>query len=388
MAKMKQRPDGRYQTTVYIGIVDGKKKNIVVYGKTQRECRSKAEELKTKVKKGLNVTSDNKTWLDWVNAWELTYSTVLSPRQMNDYKIYLKHFEKFNNIPIKKLQVSDFQNIINSLAIENPKTKKPTAKHSLIQFKSIANRIFEFAIENRAVEYNPVKYVKIPQEAPKTSRRALTDQEQKWIATFPHRAQLPAMIMLYSGLRLAECLALQWKDIDLKNHTIDVSKTLVMNTNPPIVKPGAKTEGSIRLVDIPQKLVDFLKPLGKSPFDYVCVNTRGNLYNKTSWRKLWDSYITDLNFQFGDFSDYLNKPKSKFQPKQIPIVIDRFTAHYLRHTHTTNLIDAGCDVLYVQKQLGHKNIETTLGIYSHLSQRAKDINSGKLDMMLANTGTE
>lgn len=386
--KMKKRKDGRYQTTVYIGLVNGKKKFLAVYGKTQRECRQNAEELKTKVNKGLNVTSDNNTWNDWVNSWLNSYSSILKPRQLNDYKIYLKHFEAFNKIPIKKLQVADFQNIINNLATNNPKTNKPTAKRSLIKYRSIASRIFEYAIENRVIEYNPVKYVKIPQNAPQKARRALTEEEQLWIEQFPHRAQLPAMIMLYSGLRLGECLALQWKDIDFNNKKIDIYKTLVMDKNPPVIKPGAKTEGSVRIVDIPSKLIDFLLPLRKGPFDYICLNTKGNLYNKTSWRKLWDSYISNLNYNYGDFSRFVKKPKSKYQPDKIPMVIDRFTAHYLRHTHATNLIDAGCDIMYVKEQLGHTDIKTTLGIYTHLSQRNIDINSIKLDEMLKESKIE
>lgn len=382
---MKKRKDGRFQTTVYIGIIDGKKKNIVVYGKTQRECRRNAEELKCKVKKGINVLSDNVTWLDWTKAWESTYSVILKPQQLNTYKTYLKHFEHFNSIPIHKLTTSDFQDIINKLANKNPHTLRPTAKESLNKYRSIASRIFEFAIENRVIEHNPVKYVKLPQDAPKKVRRALTVEEQQWIEEFSHRAQLPAMIMLHSGLRLGECLALQWKDIDFVNKTIDVSKTLVMKNNPPTVKPGAKTKGSVRLVDIPQKLVDFLKPLRKTSFEYICLNTRGKLYNKTSWRNLWNSYMADLNFNYGDFSQYINKPKSKYQPKKIPFVIDRFTAYYLRHTHATNLFDADCDILYIKNQLGHTKIETTLGIYTHLSARKKNTNSNKLDEFYSNT---
>ena len=62
----------------------------------------------------------------------------------------------------------------------------------------------------------------------------------------------------------------------------------------------------------------------------------------------------------------LKEYKSKFDPAGVPFVIEKFTAHCLRHTHATNLFHCGKDILYVQHQLGHSKPETTLNIYTHL----------------------
>lgn len=48
--------------------------------------------------------------------------------------------------------------------------------------------------------------------------------------------------------------------------------------------------------------------------------------------------------------------------------------HSLRHTHATNLLSNGADIKYVQNRLGHKNIETTLGIYQHITEQLKERN--------------
>ena len=49
--------------------------------------------------------------------------------------------------------------------------------------------------------------------------------------------------------------------------------------------------------------------------------------------------------------------------------------HTLRHTHSSMLLSAGADPKYVQQRLGHKNIETTLNIYTHVTEdmKAKNI---------------
>ncbi len=380
---MKKRNDGRYQVRVYLGIVDGKKKYKSVFGKTQKEANQKANELKIKLNKGIDITTEKDSFEKWTNYWLVYKKALISEGQYNNYVTITKHFEDIKHLPLNKLQVSDFQMIINSLSIKNPTTGKPTSKKTLRDIKMTAQQIFEFAIMNRAVDYNPAKYVQINKEAPKEERRALTPEEQKWVLNFKHRAQLPAMIMMLSGLRLGECLALQWKDIDLVNSTIDVNKVVKSIDGKAIIKNGTKTKSGIRTVDIPQVLVSFLKKQPPhSPFDYVVVNKNGDILNRNAWQSLWKTYLLDLNLACGDFSAYLNKPKSKFQPGGVPFVIERFTAHYLRHTHATNLFKAGYDILYIQKQLGHANPEITLNTYTHLVEERKKSSVSKLDEYL------
>lgn len=383
MAKLKKRKDGRYQKNVYIGVDEnGKKKYKSVFGKTQAEVNQKAADLKVKLGKGLDVTIDD-SFGEWKRKWLIFQTPLQTPSQLKTYERYLKHFDALDTVQLSKLQIADFQQIINNLSVKNPNTHKPTAKKSLREYTATASRIFEFAIENRAIDFNPVKYVRIPKSAPVSERRALSKTEQKWVEDTPHRAQLPAMIMMFSGLRKGECLALQWKDIDLKKSTINVHQTLLMDGNKSEIKYGAKTEAGIRVVDIPRKLVDFLKAQPKkSPFDYVVTNRQGNLMTKSSWRRLWDSYMTDLNLKYGNIT---HKPKSKFDPDGVPMVIDTFTAHCLRHTHATNLFYAGYDIKYIQTQLGHTKPETTLNIYTHLVREEGAENIVKLDNYLEKT---
>lgn len=137
----------------------------------------------------------------------------------------------------------------------------------------------------------------------------------------------------------------------------------------PHIEQGGKSKNSIRTVNIPKILVDFLKKQGKhKQSDYLVLTANGRLFSDTAWRRLWESYLCDLNLKYGDFSEYENKPKSKYDPHGTPFVIEKFTAHYLRHTFATNLFFCGQDLLYVQQQLGHAKPETTLNIYTHLVQ--------------------
>ena len=380
MAKLKKRADGRYQMNIYLGKDDqGKSKYKAVYGKTQKEVKSKAEELKYKLGKGMDLLNSDITFGELQKRWAAYKKPLLREQQYRDYLTALKPFDSLKSVKIGKLVKTDFQTIINEYALKNPTTGKPTAKQTLRGYRMAARQVIDFAVENRIIDYNPLDYVKIPSNSPKQERRALTEQEQQWIINTPHRAQLPAMIMMLAGLRLGECLALQWRDIDLIKAEIFVHQKLMYKQSPPVIAQGAKTEAGIRYVHMPKLLVDYLKsqPPHK-PNDYVNLSAKGRFYTSTSWKTVWNSYLLDLNLKYGDFSNYDKKYKSKFDPAGVPFVIEPFTAHYLRHTHATNLFHCGKDILYVQAQLGHTKPETTLNIYTHLVKNRSISKSNKV----------
>jgi integrase len=61
--------------------------------------------------------------------------------------------------------------------------------------------------------------------------------------------------------------------------------------------------------------------------------------------------------------------------------ITDFDFHSLRHTHASNLLANGADVVYVQRRLGHKNVEVTLNIYAHITEMMSDRNKNILNQL-------
>lgn len=99
-----------------------------------------------------------------------------------------------------------------------------------------------------------------------------------------------------------------------------------------------------------------------NPFGLVCTNTKGGQLSATSWRKMWESYLIDLNVKYG----YPNTDVSKYDPKGLPMRIERITSHYLRHTFATMLFYQGVDVQESKQYLGHSTIKVTSDIYTDL----------------------
>ncbi|MGN0557772.1 MAG: tyrosine-type recombinase/integrase [Acutalibacteraceae bacterium] len=281
---------------------------------------------------------------------------------------------------ILQIKPIDIDTIIISLAVKNPHTQTPTAKNTLKAVLQTINAIFEHALKNEYITKNPARFTKIPSKAPSSQRRALTPFEQALIVTVPHRAQTAAMIMLFAGLRRGEVIALKWSDIDFEHSAILVNKSAQKCApNQFIIKDGTKN-GKSRKVSMPSILCEYLKDqVSLAESCYICPDINGRLMTPSAWRKLWSSYLIELNHSLR-----LDLSRSKYNPHGVQIRLDNITAHMLRHTYATMLYSAGVDVKTAAKLLGHSNIETTLKIYTHLSREQETVSLEKFEAYINN----
>lgn len=384
MAKMKnkRRSDGRLQSKIYLGIVDGKRKYKYVYANTQKELNTKVNEIKLQLGKGLDVLAQRDTFGEWAERWLRLKKTEVSPHRYYIYECRIRNLASLKEKELVKIRTMDIQDIIIEYSDKY-------SKSVLREIKGTAKQIMNLAIDNRVIDYNPASSVKIPniQEQEKyEKRRALTEQEQRWIIETPHRARTAAMIMMYAGLRRGELVPLLWSDIDLSVGIIRIDKSMERSGSNWTVKHGAKSKAGTRNIYIPQILIDYLKNIERGNNMFVCPDISGNIMSLSSWNKMWESYLAELNFQNGDFSRIAvaenneltnyKKPESRFAPEKIPMVIPRITPHWLRHTFITLMYLAGVDVITAKEQAGHSDINTTMTIYTHLDSiyKAKQIN--------------
>ena len=386
MQKNKKRPDGRIKSKVYIGQVNGKPQYKYVYAKNNRELEQKIQEVKTKLGKGLDMTVERDSFKYWAEQWLKLKKTDVSAGRYATYSARLKNLECLYPYQISKLRAADFQNILIDLALEPcERTRKPYSRATLNDVKNTARQIMQLAIDNRVIDYNPVSSCTIPKNAaPAEKRRALTETEQSWIREFPHRAQTAAMIMMYAGLRRGELMALTWADIDLDEKTIRVERFIELINGKPNIKDIGKSDAATRTVYIPDILVEYLRNVPTPHIGYVVHKVNGGLMTDSAWKRMWSSYLDDLNLRYGDWehcSASGNKRPSKYERDKTkkPMLIPAFTAHWLRHTFITMMYLAGVDILTAKEQAGHQDIETTMGIYTHLDNKFKKKNIEKMN---------
>lgn len=364
--------DKVYQTSVYIGQVNGQTKRIHIRGKDLKTLQSKVIAVKSELANGKDVYS-KAVFNKWADKWliESKMSAGLSDGTITQYKSAITHINRhFGDRELKDIKMSDFQVMINELTQYNPNTGRPMAKATLENIVKVASSIFRYARSNGVAGVpDYFKDIIISKKAVVSERRSLTIEEQDWIIDTEDECQMPAMIMLFSGIRRGELIPLTWADIDFNKRCITINKSVEFIRNQPVVKAGGKSNSATRLVPIPQILVEYLlkfiqtqKPKSK----YVCARANGKMHTKTSFRCMWERYIRKLNKWYG----YHNIDVSGFNSSDLPLRIERFTPHYLRHTYATILYLQKIDVVSAKQYLGHADIQTTTNIYTDLENNS------------------
>jgi integrase len=160
-------------------------------------------------------------------------------------------------------------------------------------------------------------------------------------------------IELCLGLRRGELLGLQWDNIDFEKNQLHVVRNRVVVDGKSMVK-DPKTESSRRTVDVPVQLIQKLRQhktkclanrlrMGQAytVTDYVIVHPDG--------KPIYPEYVSQM---FTKLQNKAGLPKCRF--------------HDLRHLCASIMLMQGVNVKVAQEHLGHKDISTTMNIYSHV----------------------
>ena len=373
MARTKKRADGRYSRQIYLGKdASEKRKYKTVSADTDREAQRLAEEYRAAIGKGLDPEQAKATLGQlYENLIAVKKAKGIGQKSLDRYEDNRNSWGPLKDLPAGELKAADFQRVLNELADWHD-GKPPLSHFTLTNLRSSAKAAYELAIPE-IVLYNPLVKTPAPAGAPPDPREPISEEQQQWIRETPHNAQRAAMLLLYSGLRRGEATALTWADVDLADATITVSKGYDFADKK---SKNPKTAAGVRVVSIPKVLVDYLKTQQDGCL-YVLHNSKGNRMTEQGWKRLWESYMRDLNVKYGYHGE-----ENKNRPGGLPMVIDTFTPHQLRHTFCTLMYFAGVDVMTARDQMGHKDISVTLGIYTALDKKFKKKKINRLDAYL------
>ena len=326
--KFTKRKDGRIYTSITV-----KGKRIFFYGKTQKEIKQKILEYQEKQK--LGSFFNDIAW-EWWNIAE----PQLSYQTRDSYKVPLNRLcEEFKEARIKEIKAKDIYSFIYKL-IEKGYAQKTISNH-----KMVCNKIFEYAVLKDEIEYNPCASVKLPKNLPKSKRSSASDSEEQIILNSADIWLFP-FIALLTGMRKGEILALQWKDIDFNNNTINVTKSIYYEGNTPKIK-APKTEAGKRIVPMLELLKQtLLKYISEDLNHFIICDENGSPISKKAFRWRY----------------------SKFQ-RETGITC---TAHQIRHSFATNAFESNVPAKSVQEILGHRQLSTTMDIYTDFRKRAFD----------------
>ncbi|MCD8502135.1 MAG: site-specific integrase [Bacillaceae bacterium] len=197
-----------------------------------------------------------------------------------------------------------------------------------------------------------------------------TKQELKrFLDAIKNNSMVYAMFRLlsYTGARKGEICALHWSDINFKKKSIRLNKTLI-NADGKKMLQTSKTKASRRVISVDDETLSILKKWRKEQIE---------AYLKNSFSFERDDkqpVFTNLNHLTKKMDycrlAYLNEQLNRIYKnnKHLP----RITIHGFRHTHASLLFAAGASIKEVQDRLGHSDIKTTMNIYTHVTNEAKE----------------
>ena len=326
---MKRRKDGRWCKKVTLP--DGTSKYFYSSADTERKANKDMDRqlIEYTQKKEIGML-----FSDVADEWEKEHYRNLSYSTAQRYSTYVNAIKThLYFMRIKEVTPQKIENFLNNMVLKNYSSKTIKDQTSVIKM------IFKYSMIKEYIDKDISMYISPPKGVKPIKRNALTQAE---ILTVEDSINCTfgmfAYFLLYTGLRKGEALALQWKDIDLKNNLIHVTKSVYFESNTPNLK-DTKTDAGNRDVILLDCLKEKLK--SRHPDDYV-FNKDGKIIDKSYFTRQWEKYKKE---------SCLN-----------------ITAHQLRHTFVTILYEAGIDEKLSQAILGHSDIVTTRNIYTHIRE--------------------
>lgn len=222
-----QRSDGRLVKTVKDTRTG---KRIYFYGKTEREINKKILEYSSQKMNG-------RMFKDVADEWWESIEPRLAIQSLKTYRPACNRaVTEFGDIQINTILPRDVENFIIKMSA------KGYAQKTVSNQKLILNLIFEFAVTQNDIQYNPCTSIHIPKGLSKKTRTAASPEDEETVKK-TYNIWLFPFFALMTGMRKGEILALQWKDINLNENLISVTKSVYHEGDRPHIKePKTETD--------------------------------------------------------------------------------------------------------------------------------------------------
>lgn len=349
------------------------KRHVETVGTNMHDAADLLHEKMDQIKKGIyNPGREDKTFKDFSEKWLEGKLSVKEATRVSYHGIVNNHLiPYFGDGLISNIKREDIKSFVKEKADGGKLTPKSIHNillvfHQILDDAQVEGLVIHnpyVKIEKPKREMSEVDYLKTHEipiflgaaqtfKEPKEKISKLSDRPEKKKEQPKCETTIHALFYtaIFTGMRRGELLGLKWEDLDWVNLRIHVKRSLYKMT---LQTP--KSKYSKRAIDMGPRLVEVLK-------SHRVKQNETRLKVGSGWSN------NDLVFCQNDGAalDGDNLYHREFKAILRKAELRAIRIHDLRHTFASVLIAAGHNLKYIQNQMGHSSIKTTLDLYGHI----------------------
>lgn len=353
-----QQKDGRYLGRY----TDRYGKRHSIYAHKLKDLKEKLTKAKYEDSLGVESYDTRLTFDDVFNKWfEMKLKTVRENTCRGYRAIYNKNIKQYiGDLKIISIKTQDIEDVF-----ANYKGK------SYLAIKKVLAGVYTYSIKNRFVVENIYKLSNLPKESQPKLKAILNEREQQIFTEYclnktkvsKYKHYDLFVILLYTGLRIGEAIALSWSDIDFSKKIIKINKTVSTDLNYKLTVNSPKTENSKRIVpmcDLVYNVLSLKKQKYNNKENGIVFYGDNNYKHIRNFERILQNIVRNIQTSYPQFPN--------------------ITPHSLRHTFTTRCFEKGVSPKIVQKYLGHSKLSITMDLYTHIDEKLLIENINKINL--------
>lgn len=348
------------------------------YGRTVKEVKEKIKEFEERNMYVKRTDAQKQTFGEYLENWfknirvyEVESSTYLRNEQTINYHI---KDSSLYNAQMVNVDFELCQSLINKLS-------EKYSRSTISKVYVILNMCFNHALTKGHIGENPMMKVKMPKESSLVKKK----KEAKWLSSsdvekivleaervntreFRIRGKVGErvygvnayyiILIIYTGLRIGELMALTWNDIDFKNKTLNVNKSRakgMIDGKTTLYIKDPKSESGTRTIPLSDRAIYALNKIKEYSSEFNLNSDNDLIVANTNSESNITRTINRMLFRAG-------------------CETEKCGLHALRHTFGSLLLEKGVDLKTISYLLGHSDITVTANIYLHVT-REQAVNS-------------
>lgn len=359
------RGESRWLVRVFLGrdATGGRRyHNQTVHG-TKKDAQKYLTKAQRDLDLGQFVEPSDRPLEGFLSEWLAgSVAARVTPRTADAYSALIRlHINPvLGNRKLSLLTSADIQKLYAGM------TERGLSPRTVRYTHAVLSMALDQAVKWSFLAKNPAKAVDLPRNRPQEMRFFTREQATAFLtAAESDRWHVLWHLLLVTGMRPGEALALKWSDLD--GQRVRIQRNLVRSPDGRWVLKEPKTQRGIRAVAVPAATTDLLQRHRRHQLEerlkagpgyedrgFVFAATNGN---PLDWHVLVQRHFNAIIKAAG---------------------LPRIRPYDLRHTTATLLLAAGENIKVVSERLGHANAAMTLNVYSHVLPDMQEAAAGRM----------